>query len=334
MQPNSQVPQTRRGCLFYVRRGCLSIALLVFGLIAVGFLFETVMRLGDADRYPAPGQLLDVDGYTMHLYCTGEGTPTVLLENGAGGFSAGWQPIQTALSQTTRVCSYDRAGYGWSQARPETRTAAQIVHELHTLLIEAGEVGPFVLVGASNGGLYNRAYAVQYPTETAGIVLVDATDVNSLADIRGIPAIYEGIKIMGRLGIFRLFPNMIYPGATAPEALKPMLAVFRGRASEIDNVTREWDGLQIPAEIEALKARISTAGSLGDKPLVILVADQGGHEAGWDAVYRAETTALSSNHRYVLIEGGHGVTIEQPDLVIQSVLDVVKSIQTETALAQ
>jgi pimeloyl-ACP methyl ester carboxylesterase len=304
-------------------------------------MYESVMAAGDAQRYSPPGQLVTVDGHTMHIRCVGQGSPTVILEQGAGGFSMQWpETIVTQLSQTTRVCAYDRAGYGWSDPRPEERTAWQIVHELHSLLEKARIEPPYVVVGVSNGGLYIRSYAAEYPQEVAGLVLAAATSVEGLEDIKGLPSTI--FIVMGRLGIFRLFPEMICPGTSCDQASKPMIAAFRGRATLYQTYDAEWVGIQSPDALAVLRKRLSPAGSLGNKPLVILTSNQSGlPESEMPASYREflandrkVMTSLSSNNRYVLVNGGHGLYIEHPNLVIQSVKDVVEAARTAKSLPQ
>ena len=122
-----------------------------------------------------PGRLIDLDGYKLHLNCTGKGRPTVILDAGMGDSSAVWALIQPELSRTMRVCSYDRAGTAWSDLGPVPRTMKQEVAELRELLRRAKERRPFVLVGHSYAGLLARLYTTTFPKEVAGVVLVDST---------------------------------------------------------------------------------------------------------------------------------------------------------------
>ena len=125
---------------------------------------------------PPPGLLVDVGGWRLHLYCTGEAKssdPTVILEAGTGDFSVEWSLVQPKLATFVRVCSYDRAGTGWSELGPHPRTMHQIVYELHVLLDKAGVRAPYVLVGQSYGGWLVRLYASKYRSEVVGMVLVD-----------------------------------------------------------------------------------------------------------------------------------------------------------------
>ncbi len=146
----------------------------LLAVVSVGAGTETVLSRTAPD-YEMPGQLVDVGGHRLHLHCTGTGSPTVVLEPGAGMSSStmGW--IQPAVARDTRVCVYDRAGRGWSDPADTTQDATQIATDLHTLLQRANVPGPYVLAGHSFGGLYALTYAAQYPTEVAGMVLIDST---------------------------------------------------------------------------------------------------------------------------------------------------------------
>jgi hypothetical protein len=159
------------------RRILLIVALLIVGLSGTGLLYQSIASAQDASSYPAPGKLIDVGGYRLHLYCTGTGrpgSPTVILDAAFGDTSLAWSKVQPSVASFTRVCSYDRAGYGWSDTSPLPRTARRVVTELHTLLTRAGVPGPYVLVGHSYGGLFVQLYAYTYPHEVAGLVLVDS----------------------------------------------------------------------------------------------------------------------------------------------------------------
>ena len=126
---------------------------------------------------PPLGQLYSVHGRWMHLYCIGAGEPTIVLEAGLGASSdvLSWIPLQTKLARYSRVCSYDRAGIGWSEGADTPRDADHIVSDLHALLAEAGVRPPFVFVGLSRGGIYIRDYTAHYRGEVAGLVLIDSS---------------------------------------------------------------------------------------------------------------------------------------------------------------
>jgi pimeloyl-ACP methyl ester carboxylesterase len=235
-----------------IGRGLKWFGIGLVALVALGFIFETIMQAGDAQRYPAPGQRVAVEGYTMHIDCAGSGSPTVILESGAGAFSVQSMARQERLSDVTRVCVYDRAGMGWSDARPEPRTAWQIVHELHGLLANANVAPPYVMVGPSNGGLYVRAYAVEYPDDVAGLVLLDPTFEGDLAESRGLSS---GMFIfMGRIGFFRVFSQSSCPACTPERAA--IVAARRGYPGYWDTYDAEWAMLRSPDQISVLTQRL------------------------------------------------------------------------------
>lgn len=327
----------KRGCFFYLWRTFLAILLLPLILIALGFIYESIMQIGDAERFPPPGQMVDVDGYQMHIYCVGEGSPAVILESGSGGFSVQQIAFQEHLQEDTRVCAYDRAGMGWSEPRPETRTAWQIAHELHTLLTDADIQAPYVLVGPSIGGLFVRAFAAEYPEETAGLVLLDPTYEGHLADTQGIP---PGLYIFfGRIGTFRLFAASMCP-TCSPEGTAAMGAL-RGRATPWETQAAEWEALQSPHEIADMYERLGQPGILGDTPLVVIAANQSGvplEQA--EADYRlgieeekAAMVALSTNYRYYIVISDHGLS-DQSDLILSSISAVITSARTGEPLTQ
>jgi pimeloyl-ACP methyl ester carboxylesterase len=141
--------------------------------------------LAAADGPPPPGRMVDVGGHLMHFRCTGEGSPAVVVEGGLGDFSTDWTLVQSGVAAFTRVCTYDRAGYAWSEPGPRPRTFAQINLELKEGLKALGERPPFVLVGHSFGGPVVRAYAAAYPGDVAGMVLVDGVHEDQRVVIRG-----------------------------------------------------------------------------------------------------------------------------------------------------
>lgn len=154
------------------RRFRAAVALAVVGVVG---LVAVLLRVDSSPgRGSAAEALVDIGGYKVHLSCSGRGSPTVLLESGNGPTSAGWAWVQPQIAETTRVCSYDRAGTGRSDESPNARDAQHIAQELHALLDAAAVDRPLVLVGHSYGGLYARQYAAMYPSEVVGMVLVDS----------------------------------------------------------------------------------------------------------------------------------------------------------------
>ena len=191
--PPARTPPPRRSKTVWrrVRRVLLVFALLLALLALTGLLYQGIASAVDASSYPPPGRLIDVGGYRLHLSCTGTarlGSPTVILEAGYGDQSLVWSKVQPGVASFTRVCSYDRAGYGWSDAGPLPRTAGHMVRELHTLLARAGVAGPYILVGHSYGGLIMQLYDYTYPQQVAGLVLIESVHVDQFR----YPALHVG----------------------------------------------------------------------------------------------------------------------------------------------
>ncbi len=197
------------GCFGLLFRAVCILAL-VFVLLMLALVINQKIALARARaRFPAPGMLVEVEGHLMHIHCLGSGSPTVVIDAGNGSFSAEWAPIQEALSQTARVCTYDRSGYGWSEPGPLPRSGAQVVSELHQLLQDAGEVGPYLLVGHSLGGVHARLFAAQYPKEVAGMVLIDTAYPLTITpeyekQIRTTNGFYQVMKLLTGSGLLRI----------------------------------------------------------------------------------------------------------------------------------
>jgi pimeloyl-ACP methyl ester carboxylesterase len=197
-------------------RGCLpwlgaSLALLL-GLVLAGYIYEPLAEAADAKAYPPPGQMVDVGGYRLHINCIGTGSPTVVIEAGLGDWSTTWAGyVQPEVAKMTRVCTYDRAGMGWSEAGPLPRDAAQFAKELHSLLQNANVPGPYVMVGHSLGGFGVRVFVHDYAAEIAGVVLIESMNPRQVsqsqteAQPQSNPQsrIYSGLAVLARCGLVR-----------------------------------------------------------------------------------------------------------------------------------
>jgi hypothetical protein len=166
VQPQSTRPKRSR--LFRLGRGLLIVFVIWLALNLLGIVYQQAAEASDKQAYPPPGQMVDVDGYRLHIYCVGEGSPTVILEAGTGGSSLDWSLVQPAIAETTRVCAYDRQGYAWSDDGTHPRSSQQVVTDLHMLLTHARVEAPYVLVGHLIGAIHVQAYVDQYPDEVAG----------------------------------------------------------------------------------------------------------------------------------------------------------------------
>src|SRR5919107_29673 len=157
------VSSTARRILRWTGKTLLWLVVALLVLAVSGTIYQAIATERAERAYPPPGEMVDVGSHSLHIDCVGQGNPTVVLDAGSGEMSAHWVREKREVSDTTRVCAYDRAGMGWSEVGPEPRDAKQISSELHTLLKSADTEAPYVLVGHSYGGLYTRKYAARYP---------------------------------------------------------------------------------------------------------------------------------------------------------------------------
>lgn len=151
----------------------VALATVLLFFVLAGVTYQSVSNAIERRRFPHPGNLVDVGDHQLHLYCVGEGRPIVVLEAPAGGMSMTWAWVQNALTSTTRVCSYDRAGLGWSETGDEDYDPARVPDELHSLLQQAEERGPYVVAGQELGAVFAEMFAARYPREVVALVLVD-----------------------------------------------------------------------------------------------------------------------------------------------------------------
>ena len=308
-------------------RGLSVVFALMLGLALVGASYEAIAAGGDAKAYPPPGRLIDVGGYRLHIQCVGTGSPTVVLDAGLGGMSLAWNLVQTEMGQTTQVCAYDRAGMGWSDAGPQPRTPDQIARELHTLLTNAGIPGPYVLVGHSVGGKNVRMFALQYPDQVAGMVLVDArseyvdapTSQTGAQDSHQVSGSEWSLYGLARqLGLVRL----IGAGPWGPPEMSNQTRM------EIALLSTGQRGLDATAaetlEMTADNAQLHAAPSLGDKPLIVLAAEQSMETIPRWTEAQHQQAAMSTNGRLTVVAGsGHYIQLEHPAVVIDAVQQVV-----------
>ena len=178
------------------------VAGLVTFIVLAGVTYQSVATALERRKFPYPGRLIEVGDHQLHIHCVGERTPTVILEAPAAGMSVGWTWVQDEVAKITRVCSYDRAGLGWSEAGEGGYRAAQVPEELHTLLERAGERGPFVIVGHELGASYARLYASRFREQTAALVLVD--DPSGPESLRhSVPRLVRAWPWLARIGVLR-----------------------------------------------------------------------------------------------------------------------------------
>lgn len=303
---------------------------IIFGIITAlvilaGFL-EASRGRSDPARYPIPDRLVEVGGYRLHLNCSGEGSPLVVLDAGLGDSGMVWHMVQEQAAVYGRICSYDRAGYGWSDPGPKPRTYQKAAEELHILLRNAGEQGPFVLVGHSAGANTVRLYAAAYPDEVAGLVLIEPpllTGANPIL-VGGLRLMRQGLKWLSWLGIIRLLGkrskmNLLFGGANPPAALSEQ-AGFLYRPDAIETSIAEIEAL--PETIQALN-QSNGPGAWRDWPVVVIAANKG-KQPSPEVRRRLEALArLSTNGMVQWVDGSHFVHFEHPEVVVAAIRQVI-----------
>jgi pimeloyl-ACP methyl ester carboxylesterase len=311
----------------------MKLAILAIMLFAQGAL--------EAQTFPPPGKLIDIGGRKLHLYCSGQGSHTVILMAGGGAFSIDWDLVQPGVARTTRVCSYDRAGLGWSDAGPEDETVEQTVSDLHAVLVRAGEKSPYILVGASIGGIFIQAYQRAYPGDVAGLIFSNSSH-------------HIGILVNGK-------PELIWVlSEDQIRSTYPLAASAKGEMPKSEDdpfdrlpadrrATRLWLDRKVWAawhpETERGDSTVSWRKEflkefalmdasqdppLGALPVAVIASDpatprseRNSHEDGG-----AHLDFLSSNEIHVTATGsGHEIHLYQPDVVVQTIQRAVSAIR-------
>lgn len=278
---------------------------------------------------PAPGQRIDLGGYRLHLNCEGSGSPTVIFESGLGDWSSHWAGVQKLLRTDTRVCSYDRAGYGWSDPGPKPRDSHRIVEELHSLLEKSRVAPPYILVGHSFGGLNVRLYASTFPNEVSGIVLVDASHPASLPYRRNEDGSMPRTPMTTGNQLMRVAPAEadelnanIPPDAQA--ALRNNLlhtksivtgrSEFRSLGQSVSEVAEAAPISQIPLIVLSRGRRAWPEGPVGDA-----------QEVTWRA-QQIELSKLSHHGKQrIALNSGHHIHLDEPDVVADAVRELIRA---------
>lgn len=315
----------------------VSVALLA--LMGIGTTYQYVSTQLDNQRYPAPGELIDIGGYKLHINSSGQGKPVVILDSSIGDGSYNWDVVQKDVAMFARVCSYDRAGLGWSESSPRPRTSQAIVDELHTLLKNAHIDPPYILVGHSFGGINMRLYANTYPEDIFGVVLVDAShekNAERQAALNQIfpqpkPTFFESIlqyiqesatamSIVSYTGIARLYLKATISNngvILAKESTVKALLAANNEAQKFK---------------ESCKQLEDTCNTLEDKPLIVISAGKkqnNVHEnrkeevAARNQVWiscQLDLVSKSSQSKHIIAEkSGHMVNEDQPEIIVEAI---------------
>lgn len=312
--------QSVRNCVRYVlwAEGSLLLLLAAFGLI-----YERASRARDLQLYPPPGQLIDLGGYRIHLYCTGQGSPTVILEHGLDGSYLDWRKVQPQIASLTRVCSYDRAGYGWSDRSPQPRVPSVMAEELHSLLKKAGEQPPFILVGHSMGAFNALRFADRYPEAVSAVVLVDGTHPEEVLRFPWKQKVL--LRLLQFTTPFGLPRLRKWCGGRDPE-LQGLKAAVNCRARVFRTQYEQR------AAFPASAAEMRDATLALKIPLVVISRDPavGSRPAGeqrWAQLQRG-LLEFSSNSTQVVAGGsGHDIPGQRPDVIVEAVRRLIGNLK-------
>ena len=314
-------------------RWLLTPVLVVLAAASAGAVTQDISVVRDHDAYPAPGHSYSVGDHRLHLDCRGQGSPTVVLFNGLGEISASWERITEQVDDATRVCAYDRAGQAWSDDVDAPQDGVEAAQDLHALLAEAGEKGPFVLAGHSIGGPYALTYAAQYPDEVAGVVLLDSSSPRQFSDIPSYPRQYAAMRrglallpTLARLGLGKTIASDSHLPSAAAERVDAMTSTVRAFRNARDELS------MIPTVFHQAQALTT----LGDLPLcVITTSESRDGTGGWEAA-QDQLAGLSTNVVHRDVDSTHSGLVDDPEgaaASVRAIDEVVAAVRGHAPLA-
>ncbi|MDP9160631.1 MAG: alpha/beta hydrolase [Acidobacteriota bacterium] len=317
--------------IYRTLRYCLVVEL-ICGLIlaCVGAIYQSVSAARERQTYHPPGKLVDVGGYRLHLYCSGTGGPTVLLDYGLVGTYLDWAYVQPEVAKFTRVCSYDRGGYGWSDPSPKERLPGVMAEELHTLLSNAGVTPPYIVAGHSFGAFNALAFARLFPRETAGVILIDGSHPDESIPFGWRNKLWlRTMQLTLPFGLPR-WRKWCGGGDSDTQGIKTAITC---RSQYQQTYYRQWGTFQRSAE------EIRGLGPVGDIRLAVIARDskRAGaqnnaiNEERWQ-VLQQQLTRLSTKSSYVIAQGsGHAVPLQRPEVIVEVIRKMVEQARSESA---
>jgi pimeloyl-ACP methyl ester carboxylesterase len=314
--------------LRWIALGLLS--LLVIALVG-GAAFQRIATASAFRKYKPTGRMVDIGDRRLHIVCAGKG-PSVVLESGFGGWSVDWSVVQPRIAEFSHVCSYDRAGMGYSDRGPTSATSrAGTASDLHNLLQRADVKPPYILVGHSLGGIYVREFARLYPKDTAGLVLVDSTHEEIAKSVsrkefnRAMSQLKQlrYARYLMPFGVQRLLGLSI---SNAPELPPAERSMAKGIGYRSSSYFALYDGMRSLVD-ENNRGSLKFE-PIPDVPLTVIASQKNLDDPEHGEVWRKlqyEFTRMTHDSRYVVAKGsGHFVQVDRPEIVVDAVRDVLK----------
>jgi pimeloyl-ACP methyl ester carboxylesterase len=251
------------------QRRLLQAAAVLMFLVLAGATYQGVATALERREFPHPGRLVDVGGHQLHLYCTGEGRPTVVLEAPAAGLSAAWGWIQPEVAEITRVCSYDRAGLGWSEAGDGPFDPAQVPVQLRSLLEAGKEKGPYVIAGQGLGAALARLDAQHLADATLALIMIDPPTLVDPGERTQQTRLVVLAPWLARAGVLRATAMLSEHAAGLPEPSQGAVRAFLNRPDHLTRAGREmalWDDTVALASAAQLPARLRVSEVRAGRP--------------------------------------------------------------------
>ncbi|ARV58770.1 hypothetical protein BZZ01_09065 [Nostocales cyanobacterium HT-58-2] len=321
----------------------------LIGVVGFGAIYQALATSRDHRRFLPPGKLIEINGNNWHYQVMGRGQPTVIVDSGTGGTHLDWQLVQPEVAKFTKILTYDRPGYGWSDLSSEPRTAEQVVSELRQLLREAEIEPPYVLVGMSLSGLFSRLFAYHYPEEVAGMVLVDVAHERMYEEtpvewvelnkrLEGL--LVHVVPIMGRIGLLRLlvtFDSLPFAAGLFqkfPPSMRPLAKALYSQTQFGKTFAQESAAVSVSMNQVEQARKIKP---FPDIPLIVLSSGKPDFDITQEVLQKlqelhAELANESPQGVHIVAhKSGHAIQLDDPELVIDAIRQVVEKVRCSSA---
>ncbi|WNN88874.1 alpha/beta hydrolase [Gloeocapsopsis dulcis] len=321
----------------------------LMGVVGFGAIYQALATSRDRRRFLPTGKLIEINGKNWHYHMMGKGHPTVIVDSGTGGTHLDWQLVQPEVAKFTSILTYDRAGYGWSDASSAPRTAEQAVNELRQLLKATEIEPPYVLVGMSSSGLSTRLFAYHYPEEVVGMVLVDIAHERMYEEtptewvelnkrLEGL--LTQVVPIIGRIGLLRLLVTLdSLPMAAGlfqkfPPSMRSLAKALYSQTQFGQTFAQESAAVSLSMnQVE----QIRQIKPFPEIPLIVLSAGKPDFDITQEVLEKlqklhADLANQSSQGIYIIAhDSGHAIQLDKPELVIDAIRQVVEKVHCSSA---